>query len=156
MFLICSSVSTHFCGLYWKIKLIVLSAALLCCFLWCNVLNGTIINTDPWEKRCQNTGSVFVKTGRPHHLFTQLCLPHLSQCKIKNLFVSFLSARTNLSFLPTVFSLLGHNMMLINETVLRRVVRESSFDIVLQLSAGLRQTMPHSMGAGKRLTDHCV
>lgn len=47
-------------------------------------------------------------------------------------------------------------MMIINGTVLRGVVREWCFDIVLQLSAGLRQTMPHSMEAGKRLTDHCV
>jgi len=40
----------------------------------------------------------------------------------------------------------------INETVLRRMVKECRFDIVLKLSAGLRGTMAHSMGGGKKLT----
>lgn len=30
-------------------------------------------------------------------------------------------------------------------------MRECCFDIALQLSAGLKQTMPHSMGAGKEV-----
>lgn len=53
-----------------------------------------------------------MKTGRPHHLFTQLCLPHSSHCKIKNLFVSFVSANRNLFIFCQPFLLFCHNMMI--------------------------------------------
>lgn len=97
----------------------------------------------------QNTRFVFVKAATP-----QLS----SRCKIKSLIVLVLSANRNLSvvsqpFLGCCFAVIRQ---FIYEPVLRRVVRELCFDLVLQLSAGLKQTMPHSKGAGKSLTDHCV